>query len=1651
MIRSIVARELSLVADGQMSSGSTPNSVTISYRNLTKVYLRVYAADWQMRYLHNDAFAKLRRANPVAVLEASLKDHGDFLSHEQEVLLPALSKGFYIVVASGKRDFSEGDNVLATARIAVTNLAMVFEQHSNRVLGRVLDAITGAPVEGASVAAWHLQEGEKRRGGTVQSDALGRFELKPSGLYGVSLVTEKGDDRNVSPDELYLHNQDAPRDWEERRALVFTDRALYRPGHLIQYKVLLFGRSSEREEYHPLSNTETKLELRDANSQRVTEVTLRTNEMGSAAGSFAAPTGRLLGQYSLNLVDGVSGGSTVRVEEYKRPKFQVRLNEPTEPPVLGGTMRITGVATSYSGVPIAHAPVSFQVRRAMRIPWWERVRCWALFSTINQADVELVNAKTVTDGEGKFSIEFIASEEKSVAEAKGVVFAFSVRAAVLNGTGEERSGEILVNAGFSDRQAAFEPSDNLYAPFPLKVTLTTLSGKPLKIDAGDVKIVRLESPARVERSDRQVGGWRATTDRSDWRLWKNGAQVFASKLSNVESGSVGASVSPTLAPGAYRAIFATKDGRGKDVSAEYPFLVLDGSSAKFPIALPHHVAVRGERPEMGERWDSTRGSQATVSVGKTFEAIWGTGYDAGRAFVEVFHRGKLIESYYTSEKSTQTKISIPIKEEHRGGLHLRITYVREHRFYSNSIVVDVPWDNKELKIEKAVYRPALKPGQGEEWTLRILGPNAKVAAAELVATLYDASLDAIFPHAWSSLQGIWPRDPAPRPLYPPFRKGQSGSFGNGFSALRGLVSTPGERYPDFAPFVEADQEMFYGSSGFGGGRRGGVMLESMEGGNSVLMSQSDMEAPGAPVARGKIGLKARSGSVAPTVDVPQSAKVRTNFNETALFFPQLETNGKGVVTLRFSMPDALTTWRFLAFAHSKTLQSASLSDTAVTSRELMVEPNLPRFLRSGDRITLVARLSNTTAKGQAGEATLRLRDVDTREDITSKFIKGAAQPFSLAGNAGTTLGWEVVVPDDFARPLAVEIVAQSKGFSDGEELVLPVLSPRVFLSEAKTFSLRKPGKHSIGFDALRDSAKRPALRHAGATVEYTANANWTVVQALTYLVEYPYECVEQTFNRLYANVLGGHIVAREPAIAKAFAEWRKSGQQLQSPLERNESLKNVANTEMPWLLEAQAETAARHRLANLFDVEAVRSGTASALKKLFEMQAGDGSWSWYPGGRGDLFMTMYVVAGMGRLERLDASFAKLFDAAVAEKRERALRWVDGEMARIHREELFRNKKLKPYASSLSAQYLYMRSFYPRLAVASSERASFDFWKSGAKKEWGKLSLMNQAQVATAFLRIDERKRAKAIVATLRERSLRSEEMGVWWGEYARTRGWWFDAPVETQAELIELFSELGETPELVSDMKVWLVQQKRTQAWHSTKATADAVYALLLKGDNPLGVREESSLVWGEGAAAHVVKMDEAEAGIGYVTERLSAEKVGPALAALEVTKTSPTLGWGAIHWQYFANLRDVTSATSGVRMTRDLLKIENAGSNSATGTLAGEAQVGDTLRIRITIDSERDYEYVHLKDLRGAGFEPEAALSGYRKQDDLWYYEMPRDTGTSFFIDYLPKGKHVFEYTVKVQHAGEFDAGYAELQCLYAPEFGARSPGIGLFRVKGR
>ncbi|MFN0066887.1 MAG: alpha-2-macroglobulin family protein, partial [Limisphaerales bacterium] len=1075
----------------------------------------------------------------------------------------------------------------------------------------------------------------------------------------------------------------------------------------------------------------------------------------------------------------------------------------------------------------------------------------------------------------------------------------------------------------------------------------------------------------------------------------------------------------TLHLGHYRAVLETRDRAGQLATARLPLRVLDPAAGALGLKVPQVVAA--------PRW--------RVEPGDEFTALWGTGYESGRAFIEIERDGRMLARFWTEPGRTQQIIRQAVTEELRGGFTLHVTQVRENRALFETHRIEVPWSNKDLDLAWETFRSRLEPGQKEQWTLVIRGrdgTNRPPAAAELVAALYDASLDQFLKHGWPAKFGFWPAARAmPRPVLAAGGGWLEGP-GRWQLLLEGVPLTYRHFPPGWAWPMQVDSV-----------RALAMPMSAAAGRSDVLREERFALGAVAELADAKAGLAgdAAYGAIAgakpagPAPD-PSTVTARRNLQETAFFLPQLASDSNGVVRLTFTMPEALTEWRFLGFAHDRQLRSGFLEGRTVTAKELMVQPNPPRFLREGDEVEFTVKVSNQSAGRQTGR--VRLAFSFAQDGSPADAALGNAAPeldFDIPAKESRSFGWRIKVPDACGF-LTFKATGTTGRLSDGEEGYLPVLSRRVFLTESLPLPIRGPGERRFTFASLKDSAASPSVRHESFTVQMVSNPAWYAVLALPYLMEFPHECSEQTFNRLYANLLARHIANSDPRIKAVFDQWRATPA-LDSPLEKNPELRNIALQETPWLRAAKDEAQARRNVAVLFEGNRLEAEIAAAQRKLAEMHQEQG-WPWFPGGPRNEYLTLYIVTGFGRLRHLGAE-ADLglalealpgLDAAQAERH-----------ARLKKDGVLDRNNLDPH----TALYLYGRSFFLRdRPVDAAHREAFEYWQAQARRHWLTLPRLSQGHAALALKRLGDAATPAAILKSLKERSVTDEEFGRFWRD--EELSWsWHRAPIETHALMIEAFDEVAGDAAAVEELKVWLLKQKQTQNWRTTKATADAVYALLLRGPDLLASTRLVEVSAGgrsftpdPGRQTPDAKI---EPGTGFYQVRLPAAEVTPQLAQLVVKKADTGVAWGAAYWQYFEDLERVKPyAGTPLTITKTLFTRVNTKAGPVLQPMTGAVRVGDELVVRLEIRTDRDLEFVHLKDQRGSGTEPVNVLTQFKWQDGLGYFESTRDTASHFFIEYLPKGTYVFEYPVRVQLRGAYPAGFAEIQCMYAPEFNARS-----------
>lgn len=1671
----------------------TPMRSLISWSNFDHLYMRLislngYKTELPVVVHGNDAYWKELFSQPlVRQFDMALPATGDYRHHSVEIAIGSLPSGVYALVGSPDNKFTYGSSIMAVQYFYVSNIAFVEKRNDYFVVNRE----SGKPLAGAKVQVWdmkysssdgrsHLQKSDD----VYETDKQGHFrlrELRPKETFGMQML-----EVTTADDHLFL--RDMPTPWNRyeeapeadsaaafearhRQVYFFLDRAIYRPGQSVYFKGIAVTKDWKTRHTKVVSSWPTMVMLYNANGIPVDTLKVKTNEFGSYHGVFRLPVGQLNGSFRIAGTPG--GGVKFSVEEYKRPVFYVDYKKQTGSYRVGDSIHVTGNAKAYAGNAVDGATVKYRVVRKNRFhPWlyWRSPR-----PADNGQDVQHGTVKT--DAKGAFYITFAAVPDRSIPRSQDPRFEYEVAADVTDINGETRSGVTTIVAGYTSldvsidvKGGSHQAADSLRE---LRVRSKNLSGEPVAAPMR-LTVFPLQAPGRLIRArlweapDRYLLPEKQFLDsfpHDEYReelkkeSWERGAAAWEATTSDSES--VFRVPAGRLSPGWYLVEAKATDAHGQEVKDIQYVELFDGKTDRPANPQYSWDFVTEQTIEPGGKATVTVGSSASdVYVIRKIEHVqdWDV-HNQRDGWSQTMRKEDTAARFNVITLSKEKKsFELNVAESDRGGIGIADVFVKDNRFYARQTVVHVPWTNKQLTINYKSYRDKTEPGSGEKWSVTIAGQNRDKVSAEVMAAMYDASLDQFVSHTWYM--------PSLYPEYSSLTSWTGFSFRVENSELEAPTEVGGEEY------VKIYDQLF-----------------NLMGSRAIMynlarpMMQAEAEGSEPGVMRFALAKKAIVAHDAnPDVRImgqnsigtgngvktnPPPVQVRKNLNETAFFFPELRTDSTGSVSFSFTMPEALTRWKWMTLAHTQDLAFGYSEKTVVTQKKLMVQPNVPRFLREGDHMDLPVKVVNMSDSELTGQIELSLIDPTTGETADGWFTnRQPNQYFTVAAGQSAVVSFPLVVPFQYNRPLTYRVVARARDFSDGEEATLPIVSNRMLVTETLPLNLRGNGTKQFTFEKLLQSGSSETLNHHSLTVEFTTNPTWYAVQSLPYLMEYPYDCVEQTFNKFYANALATKIVSGSPRLQEVFSRWRVlDTAALLSNLQKNQELKTVLLEETPWVLQGKTEEQQKKKIALLFDLSRMSRELEAMLDRLIALQSSSGGFSWFKGGYDDAYMTQYILTGIGHLQKLDA-VPKALSAKVNGLVKKALPFADDYAKRRYAEILESEKKGgavrsgaastkigRPWMGNLIVEYLYMRSFFNAYGLPGDVFPAMNYFRKLARDTWvGKPKYM-QGMLALALFRTGDVQTGRDIIKSLRQTAIVDEERGMYWkgmeGGY-----YWYEAPIETQSLLIETFREIAADAAVDRDLKTWLLKNKQTHSWKTTKATADACYALLLGGADWLNAERSVEIKLGEkvvdfgGAAGSAASPG--EAGTGYNKKVFDGPFVSPAMGNINVTMNggNGSPAWGAVYWQYFDMLDRITP-TGGDKIALKVEKKLFIERITATGKVLepvsdnGVLKPGDRVIVRIELRADRDMEYVHMKDMRGACMEPVNVISQYKWQGGLGYYESTKDVSTDFFFAILPKGTYVFEYPLTIGQAGNFSNGITSIECMYAPEFASHTEGI--------
>jgi len=1432
----------------------------------------------------------------------------------------------------------------------------------------VCDLMSGKPIPGAKVKLYKKSRSKYELLAEVTSDENGLAIIKnlnQDRYYQVTL----GDDNHGPVNSMPYQHFNWPYALKNHTDL-FTDRAVYRPGQTVYFNGICWDADTSGAQ--AITGRNYTVILRDANQQEIAKQNLPVNEFGSFSGSFTLPQEALNGEFTLH---AGHASHTITVAEYKRPKFEITFNPLKQTYKLGDNLTISGYVKSYSGVNIENGKVNYNISETPLSSW----------ITPKQP---ILAGTTQTNDKGEFQFSFNTPKASDLV-AEGIspryrLYQYHVAVTITSPNGETQEAEYIIHINSQNYHLEVNVSPKINkdqtvsipiiaqnangVPVSQKIHYTLSSLKELQELGDEYNYLNLPVDKEVLTGTFTTGG------KDDLEL----------NLSGYPSG-------------AYLLTF-NGDGEDKEISIRQVIYL---------------YSLQDKRPPYPTyNWIVEEKTQCTP--GENAEILFGTSAKEAYVLYEIYTNGQFVERKRFVMSDENIRFSIPYLDSYGKTADVLISYVKNEEFFQKKITLSRKQESKHLDIITQTFRDHLTPGQEEEWSFIIKNAQDKPVMAEMMATMYDASLDQFRENEWyfnpiynyRSTTPFWreyiqnqqsrycPFKSHTKKI-PAFEYDRLNLYGFHLFYRNGKISVMLNRYSRGASKEEAD--LYYVAEDCGE-----TTFDFAGSTDEEVMNTSMKSAPKA-YARG-IATQQTEAEVTPH-DIP----LRQNFRETAFFYPQLVTDSQGNIVIKFSVPEATTTWRFMALAHTQNMHFGQIEKSVITSKEFMVSTNLPRFVRTGDKVVLQATINNLTEKVQKGDAYLELFNPSTEVVLSKQSI-----PFNVSAQQNQTVHFEFTAPEDIDL-LGCRIVANAQQFSDGEQHILPVVSNSTLITQTLPIFTMQQGAQTFTMDTPK------GVSPYRFTLEFTANPIWYAVLALPTVNTPQTENVTDITASYYVSTVASAIATANPQITSAIKAWLANPKStLTSPLAKNQELKSVLLQLSPWMTEAQNETERMHSLGELLDVNRQNYITRQALNKLAELQNEDGGWAWFKGFHSSTFMTENVLEAMSRLTRLGVTE---HSQQVKEMQIKALNFLDRNIQNSF-------EKFQGHTGYSEILYLYARSAYRDIPLTKA-LAAHKYYLNDLEQSWTTLSLYEKALAAITLHRYGKQETARQIIRSLKEYSTTTPEMGMFWANNRSTL--FTNSALQTHVAIMSAFHEIEGNTNDTELMKQWLLRQKQTQNWGNTPTTVDAIYALLLTGNDQLAVQENLSLKVGN----HKLPLTPEESKLGYIKQSFSEKEITKKMLNVTLTKNTQQASWGGLYLQYFEKLDKISQHSGGISVQKQLF-IEK---NSKLVPLTGQSlKVGDKINIRITVHADQDMQYVHLKDLRAGCFEPTEQLSGNRWQEMLLYYQETTDVATNFFFDFLPKGTHVFEYTVWIAQSGTYQDGIATLQCIYAPQYSANS-----------
>ena len=1559
----ILEKELTL----SMQNVQLPNkdiTAKLTYRNLTNPHYRIYKVSQKdleklNKNYGSELVRELYKKELIVENHIEILDEKDYQKHEISISLPKLDCGTYFIVFSKDDKFSKKDNELPAIHLfQVSNLSFVTTKENDDFVIYVLDRDSGKPVKDVNVNIFDRTYDYKQRKyvdttlADLITDKNGTALIPDIKTSSFNVNLFKGDDKLLSDRSTYFYNYHEKGEEKLReRTFFFTDRAIYRPGQTVYFKGVILNENSQTKEL--LVGKETTVVFKDSNWQEVAKQTFTTNEFGSFDGSFVIPNNVSNGYFQ---IENESGSLGFKVEEYKRPTFEITFENPDKSFKLNEEVELSGSVKAYAGFGLDNVNYKYTVVRRTYFPyryWW--------FKNYSDNEKQIAFGEGTTDEKGNFNISFnLIPDKKDKGELP--VYEYIVTVDVTNAQGETQSKTYTLKTSEIDLIIDIDNNDVIVSKDSLD--LITFNVKNLKENPVEAKIIRKIS--LVETYGRM--------------------SFIYEDVINV-NGNYGLfqDVNKNLETGKYHVELISAENEMAKIAKD--IIIIDLESNEMPYDT---ICI-----SYSDRKSALPGEDVNFYLGSSAKNV--------NVYVMIKHGDKI--RYYKRKTLSDKvlKFSYKIKEEDRGSISFQAFFVKNNTVNIRKLDVLVPYDNLKLDIRLDVERDDLLPASHEKWDLTIKNFKDEGVVANLLAGMYDASLDVFAKNHWNfdvipeNKYATWPRTDN---SFQCFHSEASFNYYGSISVfdyflLSMLGVTPYHRSPRYA----------------GGGIMYSMAVAEKSNRDAAFMEETIMEYD---YVADDISQEEQSLE-------NQEPVLRENFNETAFFYPNLITNADGSLTFSFTMPDALTRWNLMMLAYTKDLKTGTLNKTFTTSKPLMIMSDMPRFCYENDTLWMVANViksNDESLKSKEGEiaAKLEIFDALTMQPLDLILSEKEIIIDEIPSGESRAVRWKVAVNSD-TDLLAFRFSVTSDNFSDAEQHLLPILSDEVFMTETYPLTIKEESEITICLEDTRPCVSTEDVlnldldneneRNQGLTLNYCSNPVWYAIQALPYLSQKVGDNADAAFNIFYANSLASYIAHNIPNFLNYIKKWQiETPDALMSQLQKDENLKAIMLQETPWVLEAKSEAEQKSMLANLFDVNALKYKTDKTLKIIKERQSINGGWSWFPNMPESSLITQYILSGFGKLYKMNV-IENLNDeqqSLVKEITDNAIAFTSNKIVDDYN--YYNNENLNYELSLNLINELYSLSFFTAEDDVLKNAKSFFIDK--VERNWQDLSFSLQAKSALILHREGKDETAQLIMKSLQERMSQIKNT----------------TDVTTQTLVMEAFREISPNKQILNDMMISLLNNKRTNMWENPMMTVDAIYAILN--------------VNGQLSTVNSLQSE-------FVQRYWNAEELKD-FKNLTLENKNDNIAWGGLFRQYFVSIDEVRKHESPLNVDRELFVERNDENGSYLVPIKEtELKVGDKVVVNLTIEASQDMEFVFLKDLRAACLEPTEQMSRYSYSDGMLYYQSNSDTYMGFYFDRLPKGKNRVSYSMYVTKEGDFSNGYALIQCLYAPEFSGYSEGMRL------